>query len=180
MRALARFDRDVGERVGRRDAPPGGGAASPPDLAGLQQGPIGMLAAPLASSTSKLGLQPDRDAGRAIALARRGVHEGAAAGRQNLGPRGQEPRDHLALAVAEVGFSKAIENLGDASIARRPRSRRRRRRTGARGGRRAVWPTEVLPAPIIPTSAIGALPERRQKGRELDGPRLNMRLFHPC
>ena len=52
---------------------------------------------------------------RALMLARvLGVHIGAAAGREHLRAAVQQPRDHLALALAEIGLAVLGEDLADA------------------------------------------------------------------
>ena len=111
MRPVVRFDGHVGERVDRAALfeQPAEGLLG---IGGAQQRPVRALAHP-AQQHLEIGLQPYRDAGLADALARRLVEEGAAAGRQNLGPLDEQPRDHPALALAKIGFAEALENLRD-------------------------------------------------------------------
>ena len=111
MRAVARFDRQVGERVGR--------AAFFEQLAqrrlgvvGAQQRPVGALAH-AAQQGLELRFQPHRHAALGDAPARLLVEEGAAAGRQHLGAVVEQTGDHAALAVAKVRFAEALEDLGD-------------------------------------------------------------------
>ena len=111
VRAVARFDRQVGERVGR--------AALFEQLAqrrlgvvGVQQRPVGALAH-AAQQHLELRLQPDRHAALGDAPARLLVEEGAAAGRQHLGAAVEQTGDHPALAVAKIGLAEPLEDLGD-------------------------------------------------------------------
>ena len=156
MRAVARFDRQVGERVGRAALleQPAQGLFG---IGGAQQRPIGALAHP-AQQHLEIRLQPNRDAALGDAPARRLVHEGAAAGRQHLGPVVQQTGDHLALALAKIRLRRTARKSRGSSFARPPRSRRRRRRRAGRGVWASRLPTEVLPAPIMPTSTIDRPP----------------------
>ena len=47
------------------------------------------------------------------------IDEGAAAGRDHPGRPLDQPGDHPALAVAEMGLAEPLENLGDAQARRR-------------------------------------------------------------
>ena len=111
MRPVARFDRDVGEPIGRAalvEQPAQGRLG----IGGLQQRAVRAFAN---SSQQHLEfrLQPDRDARGGDALAGDGVHEGAAAGREHLLALVEQASDHLAFAVAEIGLAEALEDLRD-------------------------------------------------------------------
>ena len=114
MRPVARFDGDVGERVGRRAF-----LKEPPQrlfrIVGLKQRPVGLLAN-AGKKHLDVRLQPDRYAARRDILAGGPVHEGAAAGRENLRPGVQQPRDHPALSVAEISLAEPLENLRDREL----------------------------------------------------------------
>jgi len=114
MRAVARFDRQVGEGVGR--------AALFEQLAqrrlgvvGAQQRPVRALAH-TAQQGLELRLQPHRHAALGDAPARLLVEEGAAAGRQHLGAVVEQTGDHPALAVAKIRLAEPLENLGDRQL----------------------------------------------------------------
>src|SRR5205085_1937668 len=62
----------------------------------------------------ELGTQPDRDAALADEGAGLRVHEGAAAGRQDMDRPVEEAGDDAALALAEEGFAVTAEDLLDA------------------------------------------------------------------
>ncbi len=62
----------------------------------------------------ELGDEPDRDALGLDRRARIGVHDGAAAGGQNLRAAVEQPRDHARFAAAEIGLAVAGKNVGDA------------------------------------------------------------------
>jgi hypothetical protein len=111
VRAVAGFDRQVGERVGR--------AALLEQLAqrrlgvvGAQQRPVRPLAH-AAQQRLELRLQPHRHATGGDPPARLLVEEGAAAGRQHLGSFVEQTGDHPALAVAKIRLAESLEDLGD-------------------------------------------------------------------
>ena len=111
VRAVAGFDGDVGERVGRA-ALLEQTSQRRLGIGGLQQRPVRSLAH-AAHQDVEVRLQPDRDALGSDPFARRRVHERAAAGRKHLGSLVEQAGDHLALAVAEIGLAEALENFGD-------------------------------------------------------------------
>jgi hypothetical protein len=53
------------------------------------------------------------------ASSRIGIHEGAAARRQDQWVAGQQPSDHPALAIAEIGLAIAGEQFGDGAAGRK-------------------------------------------------------------
>ena len=83
------------------------------------------------------------------------LRESAAAGRDHARPAVHQPRDHAPLAVAEIGFAEALEDLGHTSSARLARSRRRRRGTAGPATAASLRPMVLLPTPIMPTSTTG-------------------------
>jgi hypothetical protein len=81
----------------------------------LQERAVGLLAH-AGEQNVETGLQPDRDAAPGDILARRRIHERAAAGRQHQRPAVEQAGDHLALALAEIGLAEPLEDLGDGEL----------------------------------------------------------------
>ncbi len=82
-----------------------------------------------------------------------GIHIGAAAGGQHLRAAFQQPRDHLALALAEIGLAMLGEDLADVWPAATSISV-----SASMKGRSSLLasrlPTAVLPAPMSPISTM--------------------------
>ncbi len=137
-------------------------------IAGLEQRAVAALA-DAAHEQRQLRLQPDRNAALGDGGPRLRVHEGAAAGRQHLRARAQQPREHLALAFAEVGLAVVGEDVVDALAGRLldllvgidERQRRAWRRGAAR------WPTCRSPSArrARPIAARGQCGSRAAIGR---------------
>ena len=98
-------------------------------------------------------MQPDRDALVPDQGAGVRIHEGAAAGRQNLRAALQQPGDYTGLAAAEIRLAVAGENLRNGHFGRDLDLG-----IGINEGndKRAasLRPTDDLPAPIMPTNTI--------------------------
>ncbi|VVT10435.1 hypothetical protein SPHINGO361_120583 [Sphingomonas sp. EC-HK361] len=65
------------------------------------------------------GIEPDRQCLGKNERAGFVVDERAATGRDDLWHAVHQPRDHAALAITEIGFVEAVENLGDGHARRR-------------------------------------------------------------
>ncbi len=112
-----RIDGEIGERIGRRplfDEP----AQRLLGIGGLQQRAIGLLAHP-GEQDLETRLQPDREPVPRDIVARRRIHERAAAGRQHQRAAIEQARDHLALALAEVRLAEPLEDLGNGQLGAR-------------------------------------------------------------
>jgi hypothetical protein len=57
-------------------------------------------------------LQPDSEGLILHRFPRGRVHEGAAAGREDMGWLAQQPGNHPPLAIAKIGLAVFLENLG--------------------------------------------------------------------
>ena len=112
-----RFDGEIGERIGRRPL-----FQQPTQrffwVGGPQQRPIGLLAHP-GEQNVKTRLQPDRETMPRNVVARGRIHERAAAGRQHQRSAVQKPRNHLALALAEISLAEPLEDLGNGQLSAR-------------------------------------------------------------
>ena len=137
VRSVARFDRDVGERVGRRALLQDAAAASASGSSVCSSGRFDFLRT-RASKHLDVRLQPDRNAVRGDILARRLVHEGAAAGREHLRARRSAAARSPCARRRGNRPRRTARRSRESSAARRPRSPRRRRRTAARASRRAA------------------------------------------
>ena len=112
VRDVAAVDGDIGggiDRIALFDEPRHDGGR----IVVIEQRPVGAAAHAL-HEQGKIGTQPDRNAGFANATAGFLVHEGAAAGRHDLGAAVEQSGDDLALAFAEIGLAMIGEDLGNA------------------------------------------------------------------
>ena len=114
---VKRLDGEIGKRIDRRPL-----FEQPTQrlfrVRRLQQRPIGFLAHP-SKQNVKTRLQPDRDAMPCDIFARGRVHERAAACRQHHWSAGEQARDHLALALAEISLAEPLEDLGNRQLSAR-------------------------------------------------------------
>ena len=111
LRFVTELDADVGEFINR-----------PPRFQQAAQRLLGIvrvkqrtvvLATHALHQRLEIGVEPDRDAALADALAGARVHEGAAAGGEHHLAGVQQTHDHAALAVAEIALAIFGENLGN-------------------------------------------------------------------
>ena len=114
MRAVDRFDGEIGERVSRR-ALLKQAAKRRFGIGGLEKRPVRLLAH-AGEQNVETGLEPDRDAARGDIVARRSIHERAPACRQNHRTVVEKPSDHLALALAKIGLAEPLENFRDRQL----------------------------------------------------------------
>ena len=147
-------DRDVGlgiDRIAlRRSARPASARGSPC----LQQRPVVAPARRAAAAGRDRRAARPRRRARVISARVSRVHEGAAAGRQHVRRVVEQARDHPALAVAERRLAVAREDLGDGAAGRRLDlvvgvDEGQAEPLAPGGGR-----SQLLPAPIRPTSTM--------------------------
>ena len=114
---VKRLDGEIGKRIDRRPL-----FEQPTQrlfrVRSLQQRPIGFLAHP-GEQNVKARLQPDRDAMLRDIFARGRIHERAAACRQHHRSAGEQARNHLALAFAEISLAEPLEDLRNGQLSAR-------------------------------------------------------------